>query len=55
MRIIRVYTGDDNLSHFEDVELEFDPNLGGRFPRARDGPARARRRLQHPARRAART
>ena len=34
MRITRVYTGDDNLSHFEDVELEFDSNLGGRFPRA---------------------
>ena len=40
MRITRIYTGDDNLSHFEDVELEFDPNLGGRFPRAMVQPAR---------------
>ena len=40
MRITRVYTGDDNLSHFEDVELDFDPNLGGRFPRAMVQPAR---------------
>ena len=39
MRITRVYTGDDNLSHFEEVELEFAPNLG-RFPRAMVQPAR---------------
>ena len=39
MRITRVYTGDDNLSHFEDIELEFDPNIG-RFPRAMVQPAR---------------
>ncbi len=39
MRITRVYTGDDNLSHFEEVELEFDPSIG-RFPRAMQQPAR---------------
>ena len=39
MQITRVYTGDDNLSHFQGVELEFDPNIG-RFPRAMVQPAR---------------
>lgn len=39
MMITRVYTGPDNKSHFEDVELEFDASLG-RFPRAGVRPAR---------------
>jgi hypothetical protein len=33
MRVMRVYTGDDGTSHFEDIDLEFDASAG-RFPRA---------------------
>ncbi|MEK9659926.1 MAG: hypothetical protein VW450_08300 [Chloroflexota bacterium] len=33
MQVMRVYTGKDGRSHFEDVELDFDASAG-RFPRA---------------------
>ena len=29
MNVVRLYTGDDNQSHFEDVDLPFEPHGGG--------------------------
>ena len=29
MKIARIYTGDDNKSHFEEIEIEIAPNLSG--------------------------
>ena len=29
MKIARIYTGDDNKSHFDEIEIEIAPNLSG--------------------------
>ena len=29
MKVTRIYTGDDNLSHFEDIEVELKPQGAG--------------------------
>ena len=39
MKITRVYTGNDDRSHFGELELDFDPSRG-RLPRALVQPAR---------------
>lgn len=31
MKITRIYTGDDNQSHFEDIEVELNPNRVGQI------------------------
>ncbi len=31
MHVTRIYTGDDNQSHFEDIEVELSPQQGGQL------------------------